>query len=159
MTNFDRAFDELLGNEGGYVDNPDDPGGITNWGITERVARENGYQGDIQDLPKETAKEIYAKKYWLLAFDSFSYLVAFQIFDAAVNHGLKNAIRWAQKVENIPDDGKWGHITEMTLLVADPCLFIIKFNAIRLEFYTQLSTWGSFGKGWARRIVNNLRKV
>ena len=64
MNSFDRAFDLLIGNEGGYVNNPKDPGGETNWGITKTVAVANGYTGDMRTMPKETAKCIYKKMYW-----------------------------------------------------------------------------------------------
>jgi len=64
MSDFDKAFDLLIGNEGGYVNNPSDPGGETNWGITRAVAVDNGYTGSIKLMPKETAKGIYKKMYW-----------------------------------------------------------------------------------------------
>ena len=59
MSNFDKAFDLLIGNEGGYVNNPADPGGETNCGITRAVAVDNGYTGNMKSMPKETAKQIY----------------------------------------------------------------------------------------------------
>lgn len=64
MANFERAFKELILIEGGYVDHPMDPGGKTKYGITEEVARENGYKGDMRDLPLETAREIYKVRFW-----------------------------------------------------------------------------------------------
>ena len=60
MNNFNRAFTELLGNEGGYSNNPNDPGGETNWGITLAVARANGYVGAMKDMDQSFAKRIYA---------------------------------------------------------------------------------------------------
>ena len=59
----DAMIDGILEREGGYVDHPSDPGGRTNWGITERVARANGYSGSMRALPKATAREIYRKQY------------------------------------------------------------------------------------------------
>ena len=56
MNSFDDAFDALIGNEGGYSNNPKDPGGETMWGITARVARAAGYTGPMRDLPRDTAK-------------------------------------------------------------------------------------------------------
>ena len=61
MSDFDKAFELLIGNEGGYVNNQKDPGGETNWGITKTVAVANGYAGDMRTMPKETAKGIYKK--------------------------------------------------------------------------------------------------
>lgn len=156
--NFDRAFIELLGNEGGYVNNPADPGGETNWGITATVARENGYVGPIKDMDQSVAKTIYARKYWLPEFDQLPYPVAFQVFDAAVNSGVGQAVRWLQRSVGVADDGKIGSVTLAAVTKADPLKLVMLFNAERLMFMTNLSTWGSFGKGWARRIAGNLKK-
>ncbi len=155
--NFDKAFDDLIGNEGGYVDNPADPGGATNWGITEQVARENGYTAPMQDMDKKTAKAIYAKRYWLSEFDSLPYPVAFQIFDAAVNSGLKTSVLWLQRSVGVDDDGDFGPITMAAVQGIEPMKFVMLFNASRLEFYTSLPHWDTFGKGWARRIAANLK--
>lgn len=158
MSNFDRAFIELLGHEGGYSNNPNDPGGETNWGITIAVARENGYVGPMKDMDRSVAKMIYAKKYWLPVFDDLPYEVAFQVFDAAVNSGVGQAVRWLQRAAGVADDGKIGPVTMKAVLASDPVKLVALFNAERLLFMTNLSTWSSFGKGWARRIATNLKK-
>lgn len=158
MSNFDRAFRELVGNEGGYSNHPDDPGGETNWGITVAIARENGYVGAMKDMDQTVAKTIYARKYWLSAFDSLPYPVAFQVFDGAVNSGVGQAVRWLQRAVGVADDGKLGPITLSAVLAAPVASAVLLFNAERLAFMTNLSTWPSFGKGWARRIAGNLRK-
>jgi len=158
MSNFDRAFTELLGNEGGYSNDPNDPGGETNWGITVVVARENGYIGPMKDMDQSVAKAIYAKKYWLAAFDQLPYPIAFQVFDAAVNSGVGQAVRWLQRSISVADDGKLGPITLQAIQTADTAKLVMLFNAERLMFMTNLSTWGNFGKGWARRIATNLKK-
>lgn len=158
MSNFDQAFTDLLGHEGGYSNNPADPGGETNWGITVAVARENGYVGAMKDMDQSVAKVIYAKKYWLSAFDQLPYPVAFQVFDAAVNSGVGQSVRWLQRSVGMADDGKIGPVTLAAATKADPVKLMAIFNAERLLFMTALSTWGSFGKGWARRVATNLKK-
>lgn len=158
MSNFDKAFIELLGHEGGYSNNPADPGGETNWGVTVAVARENGYIGSMKDMDQSVAKAIYAKKYWLPTFDDLPYPVAFQVFDAAVNSGVGQAVRWLQRAVGVADDGKIGPVTMKAVLEADPVKTVVLFNAERLMFMTNLSTWSSFGKGWARRVAANLKK-
>lgn len=158
MSNFDRAFVELLGHEGGYTNNPADPGGETNWGITVAVARENGYVSAMKDMDQAVAKAIYAKKYWQPAFDELPYAVAFQVFDAAVNSGQGQAVRWLQRAVGVADDGVLGPITLQTVKAADPLKVVLLFNAERLTFMTNLSTWPSFGKGWARRVAANMKK-
>ena len=61
---FDQAFEKLLGHEGGFSDHPSDPGGATRYGITQRVARLNGYIGDMRELPIDKAKDIARREYW-----------------------------------------------------------------------------------------------
>ena len=92
--NFDIAFERLIGHEGGYVNHPEDPGGETNWGITLRTAREAGYTGSMRDLTRDQAKEIYRTAYWGRAqAEQYDGAIAFQVFDAAVNHGIGQARR------------------------------------------------------------------
>jgi lysozyme family protein len=157
--NFDRAFDALLGNEGGYVNNPKDPGGETNFGITVAVARAYGYNGSMRQMPQATAKAIYRTKYWLKQFDEMPYAVAFQMFDGAVNSGLAQSVKWLQRALAVKDDGVIGPATMAALAKADPLAVVIRYNAARLTFLTSLPTWTTFGKGWAGRIAGNLLKA
>ena len=156
--NFEQAFIDLLGHEGGYSNNPADPGRETNWGVTVAVARENGYVGSMKDMDASVAKTIYAKKYWLPEFDQLAYPVAFQVFDAAVNSGVGQAVRWLQRSVGTADDGKLGPVTLQAQATIDPLKLVLLFNSERLTFMTNLSTWSSFGKGWARRVATNLKK-
>ena len=122
------------------------------------MARENGYDGPMKDMDQSVAKNIYARKYWLPDFDNLPYPVAFQLFDAAVNSGVGQAVRWLQRAVGTADDGKLGSITLKVATKADPAKLVLLFNAERLLFMTKLSNWPSFGKGRARRIAENLRK-
>jgi lysozyme family protein len=157
MNHFYQAFDDLIGNEGGYSNHPDDPGKETNWGITLKVARRYGYIGPMRELSQDTAKEIYRNLYWLAAFDRLPYSVAFQLFDGAVNSGVAQSVKWLQRSLNVKDDGIFGPITLNHALESDPWRLILRYNAARLEYLTNLKTWSAFGKGWARRIANNLK--
>lgn len=157
MSSFDDAFDALIGNEGGYVNNPADPGGATCWGVTERVARAHGYTGPMQALPKETAKVIAKKLYWdPLHLDQFDPRVAFQIFDASYNGG--HPVIWLQGAAGVPVDGLIGPATIAAVQAVDPLRFLLRWNALRLTYFTSLKTWPTFGKGWANRIASNLKK-
>lgn len=154
---FDVAFERLVGHEGGYVNHPDDPGGETNWGITQRTAREAGYLGSMRELTREQAREIYRTAYWQRArCDEFDGAIAFQLFDAAVNHGIGNAIRFLQRAVGVADDGVIGPVTMAAVKSMTVTDVLARFNAARLRFYTSLSTWPSFGRGWARRVAGNL---
>ena len=158
MSNFDKAFDLLIGNEDGYVNNPADPGGETNWGITRAVAVDNGYTGSIKLMPKETAKQIYKKMYWdKLQCDQFGFVVAFQLFDAGVNHGNAQAVKFLQRALSVADDGVIGAKTIAATNSLDDLQIVMLFNAERIEFYASLKTFSTFGKGWVRRVTSNLK--
>ncbi len=126
----DHIIDEVLRAEGGYVDNKNDPGGITNWGITEKVAQENGYKGNMKDMPEKVAREIYYKRYVIEpGFDKvllLSPIVAGELIDTGVNMGTKVAAQFLQRCLNAfnlqgsvyPDlavDGDIGNVTIQAL--------------------------------------------
>lgn len=94
----------VTGVEGGFSDHPADPGGATNHGITERVARENGYEGDMRELPQARAEQIYASRY--VQIPQFDRIVArspaagHKLVDIGVNTGQARAARWLQEALN-----------------------------------------------------------
>lgn len=158
--NFDQAFDTLLDpkHEGGYSFNPADPGGETIFGITARVARANGYTGDMRTLPRETAKVLYMKLYWApMHCDELPALLRFQVFDACVNSGAPQATLWLQRATGAKDDGVIGPATLAAMRTADQLRTAILFDALRLDFLTDRPTWSMFGRGWAKRIITNLQ--
>lgn len=158
MTAFDDAFTALIGNEGGYSNNPADPGGETMWGITARVARGWGYTGDMKDLPLDTAKAIAKKFYWdPYQCDQFDPRIGFQVLDAAYNGG--HPAQWLQQAAGVTADGVIGAVTAAAVRAADPLKIVILFNASRIFYYTSLGTWPDFGRGWSNRIANNLRRA
>jgi lysozyme family protein len=155
MSGFDEAFSALLSNEGGYANNSVDPGGETCFGITERVARENGYTGDIRALPLEQAKTIARRVYWdRYLCDQLPGLIAFQLFDIAYNGGY--AVKWLQLALGVNADGNMGPETIAAARSAEPRSIVLRLNAYRLSWYTSLSTWPTFGRGWANRVAANL---
>ncbi|AHY06831.1 glycoside hydrolase family 108 protein [Serratia plymuthica] len=97
----DDIFNAILGKEGGYVNNPDDKGGATRWGVTERVARAHGYTGDMRTLPRETALSILTADYWTgPRFDmiaTVSPVIAAEICDTGVNMGPSVPSKWLQR--------------------------------------------------------------
>lgn len=99
---FNPAFSMTVGLEGGYVNNPLDNGGPTNFGITQADARAHGYMGDMKDLPIETAQLIYKSDYWnALGLDTCDDQgIANAMFDAGVNCGVGTAAGWMQEVLN-----------------------------------------------------------
>jgi lysozyme family protein len=157
MSNFNQFFDRLIKHEGGYVNHPSDPGGETNWGITKRTAMANGYTGSMRAMTREQAKVIYKKAFWeRYQCDKMPSAIAWQFFDTAVNHGNGNASRMLQRALGVADDGVIGRITLQAIQNADVNDLLMKFNAQRLKFYTKLSTFSTFGRGWVNRVAGNL---
>ena len=154
--NFDMAFDALMEHEGGYVDNKNDPGGETKFGITLKVALDHGYKGDMANLDLITAKAIYATTYWPKCLDELPFKIAFNVFDGAVNSGLSQSIKWLQRSLGIKEDGLLGPETIAGSNKQNPEIIAVKFNVNRMEFLTGNHRWSFFGKGWARRIAKNL---
>lgn len=152
--NFDQAFDRLMGNEGGYCNVPGDPGGETNWGISKR-----SYPSvNIKDLTREDAKTIYRKDFWQRGqMDQYDPAIAFQVFDAAVNHGIETAVRLLQRAAGVADDGHVGPVTVAAVKSKSVTDMLMLFTAERLDFWRKLSTWPAFGKGWAGRAAQDLR--
>lgn len=150
---FKKAFKKLIGHEGGYVNHPDDPGGETNFGISKR-----SYPGeDIAGMTLDRAKVIYFRDYWLKAgCDKLPHPVDFLQFDAAVNSGVVIANMWLQRAVGTAEDGVLGPITLAAVEALHPYELAARVSSIRLNFMTRLSTWSSFGRGWARRIAGNL---
>lgn len=155
---FNKAFDTLLKHEGGYSNHIDDSGGATMWGITEGVARAHGYVGDMRKLPIDFAKRVYKATYWdAVKADELPAQVRYSVFDAAVNSGVNRATKWLQESVGATTDGVIGPKTLTAVRQQNPEQLNGKYNATRLIFLTNLSNWGSFGKGWARRVASNLQ--
>lgn len=152
---FDIAFYRLMGNEGKYSNDPNDPGGETNWGISKRE-----YPNvDIKALTRDGAKAIYLRDFWdKIGFEGLNIEgVAFQLFDFAVNSGIQTAIRYFQRSLGVADDGHFGPVSFAAMRATTPSDMIMNLNAERLEFMTKLKNWPNASKGWARRIAQNLR--
>ena len=151
---FDTMFDRLLGHEGGYSNDPADPGGETNWGISKR-----SYPNiDIKNLTRDGAKQIYRRDFWdRIHGERLHDGVAFQVFDFAVNSGIETAVRYLQRALRVADDGDWGPESQKAANATPESDQILRLNAERLDYMTRLKNWPHAGKGWARRIAGNLR--
>lgn len=154
MSAFDDAFDALMGVERGYTV---DDGGPTMFGVTQAVARAHGYAGDMHALPIETAKAIAKAQYWdRYHCDEFDGRIGFQVLDAAYNGG--HPVQWLQQAAGVAADGAFGPATLAAVKAANPDRLIARFDALRLLYMCDLAVWPTYGRGWARRIANNLLK-
>lgn len=157
---FDDAFTKLLGHEGGWSDHKADTGGRTMFGVTEAVARENGYTGDMRDLTQDKAKAIARLQYWnAVKADQLPESLRYSVFDAAYHSGPHQATKWLQRALGVPDDGKIGPVTLGTANFQDPQRVLSRFTGHRLEFLTNIKSWDSFGKGWSRRVASLLKEA
>lgn len=152
--NFETAFDLLITHEGGFSNHPNDPGGATMYGVTEAVARAEGYTGPMQDLTLDFAKSVYRKRYWdACRCDQMPDPLRYPLFDAAVNSGPGQAIKWLQSAVGVKVDGAIGPVTQQAVNVLPAQVTRQKMVGARLRFMTNLANWPSFSKGWARRIA------
>lgn len=155
--NFDDAFTRLVDpqHEGGYVNNPADPGGETKYGISRR-----SYPGeDIANMTLERAKEIYQRDYWGPAgCDALPDVVKYEMFDMAVNTGVRQAVKILQRACGSPDDGVLGAHTLQALQSMDPAVLLRRLQAQRLRYYTSMSKdWrDAFLAGVVNRVATNM---
>ena len=157
---FKAALKRVLKHEGGYVNDPRDTGGETNYGITKTTARSYGYTGSMKDIPMDVVERIYKAMYWdAMSCESFDFALAFQLFDAAVNHGLLNARKILQRAVGVKDDGVIGSVSLAAIRQQPVFALVSLFNSKRISFYTNISNFNVYGKGWMNRMSENLRYV
>ena len=152
-TDFDKAFERVIGHEGGYVNDPRDPGGETKYGISKRA-----YPNvDIKNLTLDQAKEIYRRDYWnRLHLDELPVAVRFDLFDAAINSGVSAAAKFLQRAAGTAADGVIGKLTIAAANGMDPQRLDKRLSGYRLQYLCDLFTFPTFGKGWVRRVAFNL---
>jgi len=161
--NFDIAFDRLIGHEGKYTDDPRDLGNWTSGkiGVGELKGTKYGIAAhsypylDIKNLTLQQAKDIYKRDYWDILGNAHP-AIKFQMFDAAVNHGYGNAIRFLQRAVNVADDGQWGSISQAALEDMEHNDVLLRFVAYRLRFWASLRKFDTYGRGWTNRGADNL---
>ena len=150
---FETSINRILGLEGGLVDNPNDPGGLTQWGISQR-----SYPNlDIRALTREQAIALFKRDFWeVIQGDSFPDSVGYQLLDFAVNSSVGTAIRALQTSVGVASDGHVGPITQAAIKAAELHDLIMRFLAWRIDFMTRCSDWPNAGRGWALRISKDL---
>ncbi len=163
--NFEQAFNRLIGHEGGYSSDRNDPGNWTGGkvGVGKLLGTKYGLAAntypklDIKNITIVEAKEIYKRDWWdKLGADQLHPAVVYQLWDFAVNAGKSRAIKELQQVAGVPDDGVIGPKTIAAVKAMDVNDVLLKLAAERLKFYTSLGTWTTYGKGWANRVAENL---
>ena len=161
--NFDKCLKMLLKHEGGFVNHPDDPGGITNLGVTKKVydewiGRESTEQ-EMRDLTPDDVGPIYKKNYWnRVKGDSLYSGLDWACFDWAVNSGSGRPAKAVQRAVGATQDGAIGPATLALVMEKDPKFIIEYVYDVRQGFYESLDTFKTFGRGWTRRNKETLEQ-
>ena len=155
--NFLDCLKKVLVHEGGYVNDPQDPGGMTNLGVTKTVWEEwVGHPVDekqMRALTPEIIAPLYKRKYWdVVRGDELVSGVDYCVFDFAVNSGTGRAIKMLQSVVGTVPDGGFGVITMGLVQKQDPKKLIQTYSEQRQLFLQGLKIFPRFGKGWTRRV-------
>lgn len=155
--NFDRCLEMVLKHEGGFVNHPEDPGGMTNLGVTR--ATWGAYLGrsvsedEMRRLTKDTVKPLYRDRYWrAVAGDFLPSGLDYAVFDFAVNSGVGRAARCLQRLVNQTQDGDIGPKTLAAVQREDPVVLLRELCSERMKFLRGLGTFRTFGRGWTQRV-------
>lgn len=160
--NFKDSCDDVLKTEGGFVDNPHDPGGATNLGVTiltaKRLNLDVNHDGkinvlDIRDLKPSDAAVVYRTEYWnKVKGDSLPAGLDYAVFDFAVNSGPGRAAMFLQRELGVSVDGAIGPKTLAAVSGKPVAGLIDGLCDARLAYLKRLGTWSTFGKGWSNRV-------
>ena len=162
---FDQAFERLIGHEGKFTNDRQDRGNWTTGVIGKGELKGTNYgisamtypDLDIKNLTLVQAKQIYKRDWWdKINADQINPALVFQVWDFAINAGMGTAKRKLQLAVGVLDDGIIGNLTIQAINKAELNDILLKFNAERLKYYTSLSTWPRYGKGWTLRVAGQL---
>ena len=156
-TNFDACLAHLLKHEGGFVNHKDDPGGVTNLGVTQAVWEDwidrTVSEENMKALTPAKVAPLYREMYWdRVKGDKLPSGVDYLVFDAAVNSGASRAAKWLQTTVAAVPDGVIGEQTLRQVALTNPQMLIDKYSDNRLAFLKRLATWPTFGEGWETRV-------
>lgn len=163
--NFDQSFEALIGHEGGYTTDRKDRGNWTGGIIGKGELKGTKYgvsamsypSVDIKNLTLDGAKTIYKRDFWDKAkCDSLPDAIRFDVFDMAVNSGVSKAIQTLQSALGVEADGVIGSKSMAAINALDPQLLDKRLSGQRILFICDIGTFPTYGKGWMRRVANNL---
>jgi lysozyme family protein len=159
ISNFDTCLAHVLASEGGYVNNPQDPGGMTNLGCTkttwELFVGHPVSEADMRNLTPADVAPLYKRKYWdAVSGDLLPEGLDYAVFDAAINSGPGRAAKWLQETVGVTADGSIGPATLKAIEAFNALELIAHYNDKRLQFLEALPTFSTFGKGWSNRVAS-----
>lgn len=149
---FYAAADIIMDIEGGLVDDPKDPGGLTNLGISQRAHPELTAD-QIRALTRPAAAPIYLAKYWTPSrCGELPWALAIALFDGAVQHGPVEAVTILQRASGAIEDGAFGRLTMLRINSFPARDMLARFLRERLWFYQSLGGWSRDRNGWVARL-------
>lgn len=149
---FSTAVKNLLDNEGGLINHPRDPGGITKYGISLKAYPALGADG-IRNLTVQDAKDIYERDYWnALRCEELPEALRYMVFDCAVNQGPGFAATALQSAVSVRADGLIGDRTIAAAHKVKPIDALKKLSTLRYARYYRHPEWKTFGSGWINRL-------
>jgi len=156
MSNYSTCLEIILEHEGGFVNHPKDPGGVTNHGVTKKVydkwVGKNSTVEEMRNLTHEDVAPIYKKNYWDRAkCDQLPSGVDLSVFDWGVNSGVSRSAKALQRIVGVKQDGGIGPMTLQAVSEVEAEEIIEQMHYMRDNFYRSLDTFETFGKGWTRR--------
>lgn len=155
--NFNQSLKYVLIDEGGNDDDPQDSGGRTSRGITQREYNSwcqlNGKTaGDVWHASQDEITQIYNSQYWSPYCDGLPSGVDYLFFDISVNAGRSQAVKSFQKALGVTVDGMMGQVTLASIQASDPTKLINDVSDVRRNFYKHLAKFPRYGKGWLSRV-------
>jgi len=159
--NFDKCLSMLLHHEGGFVNHPQGPGGMTNLGVTKKVYEawvgHEVTESTMKDLTFVDVAPIYKKNYWdKVRGDDLPSGVDWCAFDWGVNSGTGRPAKAIQRAVGATPDGAIGPMTLQAVFNHEPQSVIESVYQQRQKFYESLRTFEHFGRGWTRRNKETL---
>lgn len=155
--NWDACFAMVLKHEGGFVNHPKDPGGMTNLGVTrtnwELYLNRDVTEEEMRALTPEMVKPFYKHNYWdRIKGDDLPSGVDYAAYDLAVNSGTSRAAKYLQQIAGVTADGVIGPQSLKAIQKCDAEDVVDEICNMRMDFLKGLNTFDTFGKGWTTRV-------
>jgi lysozyme family protein len=166
ISNWQKAFEQMLASEGGFTDDERDKGnslpdgrkgstmlGVTQFNWEQHVGHEVTHD-HMRRLTPADVEPLYKKKYWdVVRADELPSGIDYLVFDMGVNAGPGRAIKLMQTALGVPADGGFGAMTMAAVLAADPVKLIDDFSQAKEDFYRSLDSFTVYGTGWLNRVA------
>lgn len=163
---FMKVFERTIGHEGKFQKDTRDRGNWTGGEVGKGTLKGTKFglsamtypHLDIENLTLDDALNLYYNDWWLkFGMERWHKALAYQMFDAAFNHGTGRANQFLQRAVGVKDDGIVGNATISKVAEFDINDLLFRFLAERLEYFTNVKTWAEYSKGWSRRVAQMMR--